>query len=119
MESERLQVVPAGDLVYVAEVKRRRARILKPVLGRVSLQTKGVRPDMAYSKSANHKIAMENAFKSRGHDFCEASKRLKGSVAKMTAMCNTCRRVRAMPPRGPRRSVGLWPRRPRMSSRRR
>jgi len=85
MDSEQVTVLPVGALVFVAEAHGRRARIMKPVEGWMSLRTsEGVdilRPDMTYMGSVNS-TDIDHVFKSRKMQ--ERNLKLQAASAKIT-----------------------------------
>merc|ERR1740120_375061 len=87
MQSEMVDTLYAGSLVYVAETHGLHARILKPVKGWVSLRTSDgitvLRPDMTYQASPN-KTDIEAVFRSRA--VREANERLQESAVRLTAV---------------------------------
>lgn len=86
-ESEKVDVLDAGSLVYVAETRGRRARILKPVTGWMSLQTAAgitiLQPDASYQDSPD-KADIEAVF--RSPEVREANERLRQSAMRLTAV---------------------------------
>lgn len=87
MDSEQVQVLPVGSLVYVAEAQGRRVRILRPVRGWMSLKTSDgveiLRPDMTYTAGLNS-TDIEKVFRSR--EVRVAHVRLQVAAAKLTAL---------------------------------
>jgi len=87
MDSEKVDVVPAGTLIYVKEVRGRRAHVLRPIAGWLSLQTRDgtriVRRDMSYTGEQN-RTAVEDVF--RSEEMREAAERLQAATTKLTAV---------------------------------
>jgi hypothetical protein len=87
LESDKIQALSAGSLVYIAEVSGRRAHILRPVAGWISMRTTDgveiVRPDATYSAGLN-KTDIRAVFQSR--QVREATQRLQASAIKLTAV---------------------------------
>lgn len=114
VDSEAVDTLSAGSLVYVAEAHGRRARILKPVKGWMSLQTaEGItilRPDMTYQASPN-KTDIQAVFRSR--EVREANKRLQESAMRLTAvekqLMETLKKMKKIPKHVEQQLVNKWP----------
>jgi len=85
LDSEKVKVLYADSLVYIAEVRGRRARVLRPVAGWMSMQTADgveiLRPDMTY-RATPDKADIQAVFRSR--KVREATARLQASAEKLT-----------------------------------
>lgn len=87
LESQELAVLPVDTLVYVAEVRGRRARILKPNPGWMSMRTDDgvelLRPDRTYIANPDE-TDLQAILRSR--EVRDANKRLQESAMKMTVL---------------------------------
>jgi len=87
LDSDKVTELPVGALVFVSEAQGRRARIMKPVEGWVSLRTsEGIevlRPDMTYTGDMDS-TDLDKVFQSRKMQ--ERNLRLQAASAKMTEM---------------------------------
>mmetsp|Transcript_127726 Transcript_127726/g.331085 ORF Transcript_127726/g.331085 Transcript_127726/m.331085 type:complete len:338 (+) Transcript_127726:110-1123(+) len=87
LDSAQVKLLSPGSLVWVAETKGRRARILQPVKGWMSLRsTEGIeimRPDITFSGKMNETQATDLF---RSEEMKNATKRLKAASAKLTAL---------------------------------
>lgn len=87
LDSPEVQLVPPGALVWVAETKGRRARVLKPFKGWMSLRSaEGIeimRPDTTYDGKADD---AEFYAALNSPEMKNATKRLKDASAKLTAL---------------------------------
>lgn len=113
-ESEKVDTLHAGSLVYVAELRGRRARILKPVKGWMSVRTADdieiLVPDLTYQASPN-KTDIEAVFRSR--KVREANERLQQSAMQLAAveknLMEVVKKMKKVPKHVENKMVKRWP----------
>jgi len=115
LNSDKVKVLYAGSLVYVSEVRGRRARILRPLEGWMSMQTADgveiLRPDMTYDAGPK-KADIEAAF--RSPQMRAATQSLQATADKLTKveqqLLKSLEKLKHVPERVEAKLHEEWPR---------
>lgn len=115
LDSAQVDILGVGSLVYVAETRGPRARILKPVQGWISVETADgvaiLRPDTTYEASPEE-ADMGAVLRSR--QTRQANSRMQENAMKLTAvqgrLMDAMKKLRGMPSHVEARLSITWPR---------